>query len=515
MIIIRDGWGFSPDRKNNAIAACDPVHHNAYIEKYPSALIHTSGEYVGLPEGNQGSSEVGHLNLGAGRIVFQNLVRISRAIKENRLKDNAAVKACIRHVKKHDSAVHLYGLVQDQGVHAHTDHLIGYLQVLKDAGVEAAYIHVISDGRDTPPSSAAAYVKPLQEWIEKYRFGCIASVTGRYFAMDRDNRWDRVQLFYDLLTKGVSDSQVFDDVYTAIEDAYDRDQTDEFIKPRKTKQFKTVSDNDAVIFFNYRFDRAAEITKAFTQDDFSAFETQEIRHLFYLCTTEYYKDISQSGRADVTVAFPLEKLSNLMGKVIADNDLHQLRIAETEKFAHVTYFFNGQQADVFPNEDRILVPSPKVATYDMQPEMSAYEVTDKMLDALDAQKYDFIVLNYANPDMVGHTGDFDATVRACKVVDDCVGKVVDRVLENDGVVLLMADHGNAETMVDPETGKIQTAHTNNPVWLSIISNRPGLQKARIRLREDGKLADISPTMLDIMGIDIPGEMTGNVMYKEN
>lgn len=514
MILIRDGWGFSPDKQNNAIAACNPVNHNTYIDIYPAALISTSGEDVGLPEGNQGSSEVGHLNLGAGRIVYQNLVRISRAIKENRLKDNAAVNACIQHVKTFNSAVHLFGLVQDQGVHAHTDHLLGYLQVLKDAGVDAVYIHVISDGRDTPPRSAAAYVKPLQEWMDAHQFGCLASVTGRYFAMDRDNRWDRVQLFYDLLVNSVSDTQPFDDVYSAIEDAYDRNQTDEFIKPRKTKQFKTIKDTDAVIFFNYRFDRAAEITKAFTRDDFSAFATREISHLFYLCTTAYYADISHSKRADVKVAFPLEKLSNLMGKVIADNNLHQLRIAETEKFAHVTYFFNGQQQDIFENEDQILVPSPAVATYDMQPEMSAYAVTEKMLEALDAQKYDFIVLNFANPDMVGHTGDFDAAVKACKVVDDCVGKVVDRVLENDGVVLLTADHGNAETMVDPETGGIQTAHTNNKVWLSIISNRPALQKAHIRLREDGKLADLSPTMLDIMGIDIPGEMTGNILYKE-
>ena len=514
MILIRDGWGFSPDKQNNAVAACNPVNHKTYIDTYPAALISTSGEDVGLPEGNQGSSEVGHLNLGAGRIVYQNLVRISRAVKENRLKDNAAVKACIKHVKTFNSAVHLFGLVQDQGVHAHTDHLIGYLRVLKDAGVEAVYIHVISDGRDTPPRSAAAYVKPLQEWMDAHQFGCLASVTGRYFAMDRDNRWDRVQVFYDLLVNGVSDTPPFDGVYSAIEDAYDRNQTDEFIKPRKTKQFKTVKDTDAVIFFNYRFDRAAEITKAFTLDDFSAFATRDISHLFYLCTTAYYENISRSKRADVKVAFPLEKLSNLMGKVIADNNLHQLRIAETEKFAHVTYFFNGQQQDIFTNEDRILVPSPKVATYDMQPEMSAYAVTEKLLEALDAQKYDFIVLNFANPDMVGHTGDFDATVKACKVVDDCVGKVVDRVLENDGVVLLTADHGNAETMVDPETGGIQTAHTNNKVWLSIVSNRPALQKAHIRLREDGKLADLSPTMLDIMGIDIPGEMTGNILYKE-
>jgi 2,3-bisphosphoglycerate-independent phosphoglycerate mutase len=511
VILIRDGWGFSADKQNNAIAACNPINHNTYIEKYPTALIHTSGEYVGLPKGNQGSSEVGHLNLGAGRIVYQNLVRISKAVKENRLKENAAVSACIKHVKTFNSAVHLYGLVQDQGVHAHTDHLIGYLSVLKNAGVQTACVHVISDGRDTPPKSAAAYVKPLHQWMDDHQFGRIASVTGRYFAMDRDNRWDRVQLFYDFLTKGVSDSRAFDDVYAAIEDAYEKDQTDEFIKPRKTKDFQTVKDTDAVIFFNYRFDRAAEISKAFTQDDFSAFETREIRQLFYLCTTEYYKDISHSQRADVQVAFPLEKLPNLMGKVIADNRLHQLRIAETEKFAHVTYFFNGQQADLFPNEDRILVPSPKVATYDMQPEMAAYAVTDKMLDALDAQKYDFIVLNYANPDMVGHTGDFDATVKACSVVDACVGKVVDRVLENDGVVLLTADHGNAETMVDPETGGIQTAHTSNKVWLSIISNRPGLQKTRICLPEDGKLADLSPTMLDIMGIKIPRDMTGNTM----
>jgi 2,3-bisphosphoglycerate-independent phosphoglycerate mutase len=268
--------------------------------------------------------------------------------------------------------------------------LIGYLQVLKDAGLETVYIHVISDGRDTPPRSAAAYVKPLQEWIETHRFGCIASVTGRYYAMDRDNRWDRVQLFYDLLTQGVSESRTFIDVYAAIEDAYDHDQTDEFIKPRKTRKFHTVKDTDAVIFFNYRFDRAAEISKAFIKDDFSAFETREIRRLFYLCMTEYFQDISHSKRADVKVAFPLEKMSNLMGKVISDNGLRQLRIAETEKFAHVTYFFNGQQPDLFTNEDRILVPSPKeVATYDMKPEMSAYEVTDKMLEALDEKKYEF------------------------------------------------------------------------------------------------------------------------------
>ncbi len=515
MILIRDGWGFSPEKENNAIHACDPVNHNHYIDQYPTTLIHASGEAVGLPEGNQGSSEVGHLNLGAGRVVHQNLVRISTAVRQNRLKDNQAVTDCIKHVKTYNSAVHIYGLVQDQGVHAHTDHLLGYLKILKDAGIETVYIHVISDGRDTPPKSVLTYIKPLREWIAQHHFGQIVSVTGRYYAMDRDNRWNRVERFYRLLTAGASDKKEFDDVSSAIEDAYDNDETDEFINPRKTKAFTPVKNADAIIFFNYRFDRAAEITKAFIKDDFTAFDTKKIPDLFYLCTTAYYKNITRSKRADVKVAFPLQKLPNLMGKVIADNLLNQLRIAETEKFAHVTYFFNGQQEDVFENEDRILIPSPQVATYDMQPEMSAYPVTDKLLEALDADKYDFIVLNYANPDMVGHTGDFDAAVRACKVVDDCVGKIVRRVLKKQGVVLLTADHGNAEKMVDPETGKPQTAHTNNKVWLTIISNRAELQKDRIQLREDGKLADISPTMLHIMGLEIPGEMTGNVLYRDN
>ncbi len=514
MILIRDGWGSSKSTKNNAIEASNPVNHNKYIKKYPTTLINASGEAVGLPKGNQGSSEVGHLNLGAGRIVYQNLVRISKAIEENKLKDNEAMKSCIKHLLDSNGNAHIYGLVQDQGVHSHNNHLKGFLQELKDKGIKNTYIHIISDGRDTPPQSAETYVNEIQEWIDKNSYGQIASVTGRYFAMDRDNRWERVQLFYDLLTEGISESEEFETVFDAIKDAYNKGETDEFIKPRKTKDFGKISDNDAILFFNYRFDRAREITKAFVEEGFNELKTKNINNLFYLCTTEYYDGIEKTNRANVKIAFPLETMPNLMGEVISKSGLTQLRIAETEKFAHVTFFFNGQQDDIFKNEDRILVPSPKVATYDMQPEMSAYEVTDKMLEALDTEKYDFIVLNYANPDMVGHTGDLDAATKACKVVDECVGKVVDKVLEKDGVVLLTADHGNAETMVDSETGKPQTAHTINKVWLSIISNRVNLQKDSIELREDGKLADLSPTILDIMGVKIPNEMTGNIIYKK-
>jgi len=326
--------------------------------------------------------------------------------------------------------------------------------------------------------------------------------------MDRDNRWERVKLFYDLLFYGKSLSPVFNDVYEAIDDAYNKGELDEFIKPRMINGFKTVEDNDIIVFFNYRFDRAREITKAIVEADFDIFQTRNIKNLFYLATTEYYDTIKQAKKAHVEVAYPLEIMTNLMGQVISDNNLVQLRIAETEKFAHVTFFFNGQQDIIYKNEERILVNSPKVPTYDLQPEMSAYEVKTKMIEALNSNRYDFIVLNFANPDMVGHTGVFEATVKACKVVDECIGEIVELALLKDGVVFLFSDHGNAETMQDPITHEPYTAHTSNPVWLTIISKREELQKDAIKLKDGGKLADISPTMLKIIGLTPPKEMDG-------
>lgn len=516
LLLIRDGWGYSERKEFNAVYASNPINHIHYIKNYPTEFINASGLWVGLPEGNQGSSEVGHLNMGAGRVVYQNLVKINKDIEEDKLKNRTPLLKLVEHIKKYNGKIHIYGLVQDQGVHAHTNHLIGYLKALKYNGIkgEKILIHVISDGRDTPPQSTKIYIKVLDEFIKKENYGKIVSITGRYYAMDRDNRWERVKLFYNLLTSGESEKPAFDDVYKAVDDAYNCGENDEFIKPRIIKGFETIKDNDAILFFNYRFDRAREITKAFVEDDFNQIPVKNIRNLFYLCTTEYYEDVKNSKRAKVEVVYPLEILKNLMGEVISKLGLKQLRIAETEKFAHVTFFFNGQQDIVFEGEDRILVPSPKVATYDLQPEMSAYIVTEKLLKALDKNIYSFIVLNFANPDMVGHTGNFEAAVKACKVVDECVGKVVNKVLEKDGVVFLTSDHGNAETMVDPITGEPQTAHTSNPVWFTIISNREELQKDKIRIKKDCKLADISPTILKIMGYDIPEEMTGNIMIEK-
>jgi 2,3-bisphosphoglycerate-independent phosphoglycerate mutase len=510
IFIIRDGWGYSERKEYNAVYQCNPINHLSYIKNYPTTLIEASGIHVGLPEGNQGSSEVGHLNIGAGRIVYQNLVRISKDIDEHKFSSRKAIIEAIEHFKKYNSNIHLYGLVQDQGVHAHTKHLIGYLQAFKDANVPSnkIFIHMLSDGRDTAPQSAKDYAKSLESWIDQNNYGKIVSVTGRYYAMDRDNRWDRVKLFYDLLFYGKSLSPVFNDVYEAIDDAYNKGEVDEFIKPRMINGFKTVEDNDIIVFFNYRFDRAREITKAIVESDFDIFETRNIKNLFYLATTEYYDTIKQAKKAHVEVAYPLEIMTNLMGQVISDNNLVQLRIAETEKFAHVTFFFNGQQDIIYKNEERILVDSPKVPTYDLQPEMSAYEVKTKMIEALNSDRYDFIVLNFANPDMVGHTGVFEAAVKACKVVDECIGEIVELALLKDGVVFLFSDHGNAETMQDPVTHEPYTAHTSNPVWLTIISKRKELQKDAIKLKEGGKLADISPTMLKIIGLTPPEEMDG-------
>lgn len=515
LLLIRDGWGYNPDFKHNAVYHADTPNHDRYVKEYPTNLIIPSGENVGLPPQNMGSSEVGHLNMGAGRVVYQSLVRIDNSIEDETFYSNKPLIASMQHALDNNSNVHIWGLVQDQGVHAHTDHLIALLRLAKKMNLQKdkVIVHVISDGRDTPPQSTEVYVKYLEDAMNKIGCGVFGSISGRYFAMDRDTNWDRVKLAYDMLTEGTADSK-HESIYEAVKDAYDKGENDEFIKPRTLPGFKTVNDNDSCIFFNYRLDRTRELTKAFTEDGFSHFETKDIKNLKYTCFTEYFDGVTDSKRAEVTVAFPPMSLDNLFGEYLAKNNLKQLRIAETEKFAHVTFFFNGQSDIVFENEDRVLVPSPKVATYDMQPEMSAYEVTDKAVEAVESDKYDVIVLNFANPDMVGHTGVYDAAVKACSVVDECCGKVIDKILEKDGVVFLTSDHGNAEQMKDYATGKPMTAHTNGPVWFSLISKRPELQKGKVCLKPaGGRLADVIPTMIDVMGMKKPETMAGESLIK--
>ncbi len=509
-LIIRDGWGYNPRPDYNAIYHAKTPNHDIYCAHYPTTLISASGVDVGLPDGNQGSSEVGHLNMGAGRVVYQNLVRINKSVSDGEFFKNQRMIDALNYAKNEGCRVHLMGLVQDQGVHAHTDHLLALMKFAKQQGLSSRQllVHVFSDGRDTPPSSTMSYVQPVLDFIQAEQTGHIASISGRYYSMDRDNRWDRVQLAYDMLTQGISTRPPFAGIEQAVADAYNLGETDEFIKPRITNDFEPIRSGDVVVFFNYRLDRTRELTRAFVENEFSEFPVLALEKLTFICMTEYYDGVANSTRAHVEILFPPIALVHLFGQVFADLGLRQLRIAETEKYAHVTFFFNGQSDVVFDQEDRVLIPSPRVATYDLQPEMSAVEVKNKIIELINADLYDLIVLNFANPDMVGHTGVFEAAVKAIETVDACVGEVVQTILNKDGVVFLTSDHGNAEQMIDYETGQPHTAHTTNLVWLHLISNRSYLQKNRIQLKVGGRLADIAPTMLSLMNITPPKEMDG-------
>lgn len=516
-IIIRDGWGFNPDYKWNAIYESSTPNHDRYLREYPACLISASGEAVGLPPQNQGSSEVGHLNMGAGRVVYQSLVRITNEIENGNFYQNEDMIQVLEKVKRENSKLHIWGLVQDQGVHSHNDHAKAVLKMAAQKGIpkENILFHVFSDGRDTPPQSAEKYIKDIDEYMKSLNTGSFASITGRYYAMDRDNRWERVQISYDMLA-GLKEAPEFNSIYDALQDAYNKDENDEFILPRVTKNFQPVSDNDAVIFFNYRLDRTREITRAFIEDGFNEFNTKDIKNLSYVCFTEYYDNIEKSSRADVRVIFKQIELKNLFGEFLARNNKRQLRIAETEKFAHVTFFFNGQSDVVFDQEDRELIPSPKVATYELKPEMSAYEVKEKAVNHIKSGNYDVIILNFANPDMVGHTGIYDAAKKAVEVVDECVGEVVDAVLGENGTVLLTSDHGNVDQMQDYSTNKPMTSHTSNLVWLHLISSQDHLQKDKVNLQPSGgKLADIIPTLIEIMKMEKPEEMTGISLLQKN
>ena len=499
MLMILDGFGDNKNKDGNAIKLAKTPNIDKLMKKYPNTDIFTSGLHVGLPEGQMGNSEVGHTNIGAGRIVYQELTRITKSIEDGNFFSNPEFIAAIENCKKHNSKLHILGLVSDGGVHSHNRHLYGLLEMAKRRDFENVYVHCFLDGRDTPPASAETYIAELQEKMKEKGIGKIATLSGRFYAMDRDKRWQRVQKCYDALVNG--EGEKAGDAIKAIEDSYQKEVFDEFVVPtvicNGNEPVAKIEENDSVIFFNFRPDRAREITRAIVDPEFDGFETKKM-NLYYVCFTSYDETMP-----NVHVAFKKEPLKNTFGEVVSEAGLTQLRIAETEKYAHVTFFFNGGEEKQYPGEDRILVPSPKVETYDMKPEMSAYEVTDKVCEALENDKYDVVILNFANTDMVGHTGSLQAAIKAVEAVDGCVGRIVKIIEEKQGNLLITADHGNAEQMIDYKTGEPHTAHTTNPVPIILVT-----ADKEYKLKENGKLADLAPTMLDLMGIKQPEEMTG-------
>lgn len=501
MLIILDGWGVCEQENGNAIAQARKPCYNRLMINHPHALLKAAAEDVGLPEGQMGNSEVGHLNIGAGRVVFQELTRINRAIRKGEFHQNKVLLEALTKAKNEKRALHLLGLLSDGGVHSHINHLYALLEMASRAGLKKVYLHVLLDGRDVPPANAKEYVLGLEEKIKELKVGEIATVAGRYYTMDRDKRWDRVEKGYRAMVCGEGPKASL--ALAAIEQAYDRKVTDEFVEPTvivdaEGKPVGTVQPGDVMIMFNFRADRARQITRAFTDRDFPYFKRPGgFLALHYVCFTQY--DVA----INAPVAFPPQNLENTLGEVISKAGLRQLRIAETEKYAHVTFFFSGGLEEPYPGEDRVLIDSPKVATYNLQPDMSAFQVTDKVLELIAKEDYNFIVLNYANPDMVGHTGQLEATVKAIETVDTCLDRLLKPVLDRGGAVLITADHGNAENMIDQETDKPLTAHTSNLVPIVLVNR----DAKKFRLR-DGSLQDIAPTILELMGLAKPDEMTG-------
>lgn len=498
ILMILDGFGIAPE-SGNAIKAAKKPNIDKLFAENPITQIGASGMDVGLPDGQMGNSEVGHTNIGAGRIVYQELTRITKTINEDKLKDNEAIVSAMDKALENGTALHLMGLLSDGGVHSHNTHLYGILELAKKKGLEKVYIHAFLDGRDVPPSSAADFVQACVDITEEIGVGKIATVMGRYYAMDRDNRWERVEKAYAAMVYG--EGVEAECPVCAVKNSYKEDVTDEFVVPSVVKGGATIQPNDSVIFFNFRPDRAREITRTLVDPDFNGFERKNgFFPVNFVCMTQY-----DATMPNVDVAFKPQVLTNTLGEYISDKGMAQLRIAETEKYAHVTFFFNGGVEKQYTGEDRILVKSPSVATYDLQPEMSAYEVTDKLVPAIKSGKYDMIILNFANCDMVGHTGVFDAAVKAVEAVDECVGKVVDAIKEMGGVALITADHGNADKMVDTD-GEPFTAHTTNPVPFCVIGYD-------CELKNGGRLADIAPTILQILGLPQPEEMDGTSLIK--
>lgn len=497
-IIIMDGFGISPIEEGNAIAKAYKPNLQRIWKKYPTTTLAASGLAVGLPRGQMGNSEVGHLNMGGGRIVYQDYTRISLAVEQGTLAGNEALLQAMEKAK--GGRLHLIGLLSDGGVHSHNTHLYALLEMAGKRGLNNVYVHAVLDGRDVPPQSSLTYLQELEEKSQKIGTGKVATVSGRYYTMDRDKRWERVEKAYRCLTEGIGLEAKT--AREAVENGYKRGENDEFLQPTLVDEGGLVQDGDSIIFFNFRPDRAREITRAFVDRDFKGFAAKPVR-VFYTSMTQY------DASLNVPIAFPAQNLNDTLGQVISRSGLQQLRIAETEKYAHVTYFFNGGKEEPNPGEERSLIPSPKVATYDLLPEMSALPVRDEVIARIDCGKYDLIVLNFANPDMVGHTGIFEAAVKAVEVVDGCVGAVVDACLKKGGCVLLTADHGNAEKMRDEATGQPHTAHTTNPVPFTLITG----DGQEYSLREDGILADIAPTALQLLHIPQPKAMSGKSLIK--
>ena len=505
VLLILDGYGERKEKDGNAIALANTPVMDKLKKEFPYVEGQASGLFVGLPDGQMGNSEVGHMNMGAGRIVYQELTRITKAIEDGDFFENKALKEAVEHCKKENTALHFMGLVSSGGVHSHIGHIYGLLELAKRAGLKKVYLHAFLDGRDTPPDSGKSFLMDVEKKMQELGVGEIATISGRYYAMDRDKNYDRVEKAYRAMVDGTGEKA--SSVEEAIDASYAKKVYDEFVLPtviEKDGAVHTVSDGDAMIFFNFRPDRAREICHAFCDDEFNFFNRGARKKVFFVCFTDYDPTIPNKR-----VAFEKEEIHNTLGEVVSNLGKNQLRIAETEKYAHVTFFFNGGKEEPYENEDRILVPSPKeVPTYDLKPEMSCYTVTEKLTEAIRSGKYDLVVANFANPDMVGHTGVLPAAIKAIEVVDECMGKVVDAVESMHGNLFILADHGNADIMIDEKTGEPYTAHTTNPVPFILVSEE------KHKLREGGCLADVAPTLLELMGIPQPKEMTGKSLLEK-
>jgi 2,3-bisphosphoglycerate-independent phosphoglycerate mutase len=521
VLIILDGWGYRAETNANAIALARKPNYDLLLKNYPNTLIHTSGKYVGLPDGQMGNSEVGHLNIGAGRIVHMDITRIDLLIQSRELFSHPVLLDAMKHARSGGRRLHLFGLVSDGGVHSHQAHLYALLKMAKQNGIDRVFVHAFMDGRDTLPTNGAGYLEQLQQKMREYNCGKIATVNGRYYAMDRDRRWERIAKAFNAMVNGDGEAGKYVDAIQGVRDSYNKGVTDEFIMPfvcvdNRGEPLATIRDDDSCICFNFRADRVRQITRALTRnsglneqagrdlpgaDDLDATIPRERvpKNLHYVCMTNYDKNFK------LPVVIPPESLNNILANVMADMKLRNLRVAETEKYAHVTYFFNGGVEQPFPGEDRVLVPSPKVATYDLKPEMSAGGIADAVVKAVDDTAFDVIIVNFANADMVGHSGKLEPTVKAVETVDACLGRIEVAVRARGGAMLITADHGNAELMVDPATGGPHTAHTTNPVPFIVVAE----DSKQFTLNPNGSLRDISPTILGMMGIQEPKEMTGS------
>lgn len=504
LLTVLDGWGCGKSCPKNAIVSANLPTYNSLLKDYPHTKLFAAGEYVGLPDNLMGNSEVGHLNLGAGRVVIQELTRINKSIKDGKFYEKSEFLKAIEHVKKNNSSIHFMGLVSTGRVHSSIDHLYALIDIANRHGLKDVYVHAFLDGRDTPPRSALGFINDIENKLKEYNLSPIADVSGRYYAMDRDHRWGRIEKAYNCLLFG--EGKNAKTAKEAVQNSYDNDISDEFVLPAATGDKKSrLNDNDAIIFFNFRADRARQITRAINDPNFAGFSRKKIiENTYFVCMTQYDETYN------LPIAFPPHYMKKVLGEILDEHGVREFRTAETEKYAHITFFFNGEVEKAYPTETRVLIYSPKVATYDLKPEMSAYEVAEKVVEAVKSEEYGFILVNFANADMVGHTGIFDATIKAVEAIDNCLKEIVDAVKATDTVMLLTADHGNAECMEDPVTHKPFTAHTNNEVPFILIN-----YDKKVSLREGGALCDVAPSVLEILDIQKPSEMTGTSLIKAN